>query len=261
MNSELRKCIIAGNWKMNKTPVEAGVLAAEITDAVGEETDITVIVCPPFIALERVANVLEHSNIELGAQNMHSESVGAFTGEISAEMLRSFFCDYVIIGHSERRTSFGETDSFINAKVLAALANNLKPIICIGETLAEREQGKTMAVLKGQLDGAVKGVTINKDTSLVIAYEPVWAIGTGRNATPEIAQEAHLALRATLASHFGELPASKIRILYGGSMNIGNASELLDQPDIDGGLIGGASLETKSFIQLVTIAKSKLADN
>ncbi len=257
MESELRRYCIAGNWKMNKTPVEASELALEIRSSAGEDTDLTVVLCPPFTALDSVARVLENSNLELGAQNMHPAPDGAFTGEISAEMLRNLFCNYVILGHSERRTLFNESNDCINEKVHAALANNLKPIVCVGESLSEREEGKTLPIVKEQIEEALKGISINRDSSLIIAYEPVWAIGSGKTATPEMAQEVHGELRKILITLLGETIASKIRILYGGSMNPGNASDLLEQKDIDGGLIGGASLEAKSFIQLIEIARSK----
>ena len=258
MENDLRRYCIAGNWKMNKTPVEASELAQEINSAAGDATDLTIVLFPPFTALEHVARVLENSNLELGAQNMHPESEGAFTGEISAEMLRSLYCNYVILGHSERRTLFNETDSFINDKVHTALVNHLKPIICVGESLSEREDGKTLPVVKKQIEGALNGISVDVDSSLIIAYEPVWAIGTGRTATPEIAQETHSEIRKMLAAQLGDTLAAKLRILYGGSMNPSNASDLLKQKDIDGGLIGGASLEAQSFIQLIEIARSNL---
>jgi len=257
MESELRKYCIAGNWKMNKTSIEASELAQEIKSSVGKDTDITVVLCPPFTALDSVARVIEKSNLELGAQNMHPASEGAFTGEISAEMLRGLFCNYVILGHSERRTLFNETNDYINEKVHAALANNLKPIVCVGESLKEREEGKTLSIVKEQIEEALKGVSIDRDSSLIIAYEPVWAIGSGKTATPEMAQEVHGELRKILITLLGKTIATKLRILYGGSMNPDNASDLLEQIDIDGGLIGGASLDAKSFIQLIEIARSK----
>lgn len=257
MESELRKYCIVGNWKMNKTPLEARELALEIKSSAGEDTDLTVVLCPPFTALDSVARVLENSNLELGAQNMHPRPEGAFTGEISAEMLRNLFCNYVILGHSERRTLFNENNDYINEKVHAALANNLKPIVCVGESLSEREEGKTLPIVKEQIKKALKGISIDRGYSLIIAYEPVWAIGSGKIATPEMAQEVHGELRKILITQLGVTIASKIRILYGGSMNPGNASDLFKQKDIDGGLIGGASLEAKSFIQLIEIARSK----
>jgi triosephosphate isomerase len=188
---------------------------------------------------------------------MHPKPEGAYTGEISPVMLRSLFCTYVILGHSERREHFGETDSFINEKVLAALESSLKPILCVGETLAQREAGETMAVVKGQLSAGLAGVDAESAENLVVAYEPVWAIGTGKTATPEMAQEVHQVIRQELAGLVGAATAEKIRILYGGSMKPENAAALMEQPDIDGGLIGGASLKAKSFVELVEIARTK----
>jgi triosephosphate isomerase len=257
MSKNIRKYLIAGNWKMNKTGSEGSELVREINLAVGQETEVGVCVCPPFTALEAAAKELEDSNIQLGAQNMHPKSEGAYTGEISPVMLRALFCNFIILGHSERREYFNETDAFINEKVLAALESNLKPILCVGETLEQRESGETIEVVKAQLEGGLANVDDEFGDHLVIAYEPVWAIGTGKTATPEMAQEVHSMIRAWLVERFSETIASKIRILYGGSMKPGNASELLDQPDIDGGLIGGASLLAKPFVELVTIARSK----
>ncbi|HWZ95502.1 MAG TPA: triose-phosphate isomerase [Opitutaceae bacterium] len=250
----MRKKLIAGNWKMNKTSAEAAELAREIVLAVANRPDVDVVVCPPFTALESVAKVVEGSAIKLGAQNMHHEASGAFTGEISAPMLRAFFATHVILGHSERRTLFGETDGFINKKVLAALKNQLRPILCVGETLAEREAGSTLKVVQTQLEACLEGVGKEQATNIIIAYEPVWAIGTGKNATADQAQEVHAFIRGLLTKIFGDQPAGRIRILYGGSMKPANAPELLAQKDIDGGLIGGASLEVRSFVELINAA-------
>ncbi len=249
-----RKKLIAGNWKMNKTSGDAVQLTQEIVAEVGKEHDVDVLVCPPFTALESVAHVLEGSAVKLGAQNMHPEPAGAYTGEVSAAMLRSLFASYVILGHSERRTYFKETDAFINLKVLAALKSELKPILCVGETLQQREAGETLAVIQAQVEQDLEGVTKEQSTSVVIAYEPVWAIGTGKVATTEQAQEAHAFIRGLLTKLFGEAIAQRIRILYGGSMKPANAPDLLAQTDIDGGLIGGASLEARSFVELVKAA-------
>lgn len=257
MAPNIRKYLIAGNWKMNKTASEGVDLIHEINIALGQTTEVSVAVCPPFTALEACAKELEESNIQLGAQNMYPKSEGAYTGEVSPVMLRSLFCSFVLLGHSERREYFKESDAFINEKVLAALESNLKPILCVGETLEQRESGDTMNVVRAQLLGGLEGVEKDGAEALVVAYEPVWAIGTGKTATPEMAQEVHAAIRDMLAERFGKAIAGKIRILYGGSMKPGNASELLDQKDIDGGLIGGASLQAKSFIELVEIAQSK----
>jgi triosephosphate isomerase len=250
----IRKKLIAGNWKMNKTFAEAAELAREIVLAVANRPDVDVVICPPFTALESVAKVVEGSAIKLGAQNMHHEASGAFTGEISAPMLRAFFATHVILGHSERRTLFGETDNFINKKVLTALKNQLRPILCVGETLAEREAGSTLKVVQTQLEACLEGVSKELATNVIIAYEPVWAIGTGKNATADQAQEVHAFIRGLLTKIFGAQPAGRIRILYGGSMKPANAAELLAQNDIDGGLIGGASLEVRSFIDLINAA-------
>ncbi len=250
----IRKKLIAGNWKMNKTSADAVALVQEIVTAVGRNTDVDVVVCPPFTSLESVFKAIDGSTVKLGAQNMHHEASGAFTGEISAGMLRSLFASYVILGHSERRTYFNETDAFINQKVLAALKAQLKPILCVGETLAEREEGSTLKVVQTQLEAALEGVSKDLATSVVIAYEPVWAIGTGKVATTEQAQEVHAFIRGLLAKIFGSASAGRMRILYGGSMKPANAPELLSQKDIDGGLIGGASLEARSFVELLQAA-------
>ena len=198
--------------------------------------------------------VVDGSNIKLGAQNMHPEASGAYTGEVSAPMLRAIFATHVILGHSERRAYFGETDAFINKKVIVALKNQLKPILCVGETLAERESGATLKVVQTQLEGGLAGVSKDDAASVVIAYEPVWAIGTGKVATTEQAQEVHAFIRTLLTKIFGDVIAQKVRILYGGSMKPSNAPELLAQKDIDGGLIGGAALEARSFVDLVNAA-------
>lgn len=252
----LRKKLIAGNWKMNKTASDAVTLVQDLVSQVGRVTDVDIVVCPPATSLESVGKAIEGSSIKLGAQNMHHEASGAYTGEISASMLRAIFANYVILGHSERRSYFGETDTFINQKVLASLKNELKPILCVGETLAEREAGTTLKVVQTQTEAALEGVSKDQITSVVIAYEPVWAIGTGKVATTEQAQEVHAFIRSLLVKLFGESLAQKVRILYGGSMKPSNAPELLAQPDIDGGLIGGASLEARSFTELVTAAAS-----
>ena len=249
-----RKKLIAGNWKMNKTSADGVMLARDLVTTIGKQSDVEVIVCPPFTAIEAVGKMLEGSNVKLGAQNMHFESSGAFTGEVSAPMLRAIFATHVILGHSERRTLFGETDELINRKVLAALKNQLRPIFCIGETLAERESGSTLKVVQTQVERGLEGVNKDQLSSIVIAYEPVWAIGTGKVATTEQAQEVHAFIRGLLAKLFTEAVAQKVRILYGGSMKPANASELLTQKDIDGGLIGGASLEARSFVELVNAA-------
>ncbi len=250
----LRKKLIAGNWKMNKTPADGAALVAELVATVGKLTDVDIVVCPPFVALESVGRALEGSTVKLGAQNLHPEASGAFTGEISAPMLRALFTTHVILGHSERRSLFGETDAFINLKVLAAMKNQLRPIFCVGESLAEREAGATLKVVQTQLEAGLEGVSKEQAAGLIVAYEPVWAIGTGKVATTDQAQEVHAFIRGLLTNLFTEPVAQRIRILYGGSMKPANAPELLAQKDIDGGLIGGASLEARSFVELVKAA-------
>jgi triosephosphate isomerase len=249
-----RKKLIAGNWKMNKTPSDGAALAAELVTLVGKVPDVDIVICPPFTALESVARTLEGSVVKLGAQNMHPDDSGAFTGEISAPMLRALFATHVILGHSERRALFGETDAFINRKVLAAFKNQLRPILCVGETLAEREAASTLKVVQTQLEAGLEGVSKEQAASLIVAYEPVWAIGTGKVATSDQAQEVHGYIRGLLTKLFTEPVAQRIRILYGGSMKPANAPELLAQKDIDGGLIGGAALEARSFVELVKAA-------
>ncbi|HKK17301.1 MAG TPA: triose-phosphate isomerase [Opitutales bacterium] len=252
--STTRKYLIAGNWKMNLNSSEGAELASQVVSMFGQQTDVSVCVCPTFTTLEAVSKVVNESNVQLGAQNMHFEAAGAYTGEISAEMLRHLYCNFVILGHSERRQYFGETDETVNKKTLAALEANLKPIVCIGETLEEREAGKVKEVIKTQTEGALAGVSAAQAESLVIAYEPVWAIGTGKTATPEMAEEVHAEIRCLLAGIFEEETAEKVRILYGGSMKPGNAAELLAQKNIDGGLIGGASLKANDFGGIVEAA-------
>jgi triosephosphate isomerase len=250
----IRKKLIAGNWKMNKTSADAVALAREIVVAVGAQPDVDVVICPPFTAIEAVAGAVDGSLVKLGAQNMHFEASGAFTGEVSAPMLRALFATHVILGHSERRTLFGETDELVNKKVLAALKNQLRPILCVGESLAEREAGSTLKVVQTQLERGLEGVSKEMAASLVVAYEPVWAIGTGKVATTEQAQEVHAFIRGLLTKLFGEPVSQRVRILYGGSMKPANAPDLLGQGDIDGGLIGGASLESRSFVELIRAA-------
>jgi len=251
----IRKKLIAGNWKMNKTSADAKALVEDIVSEVGNVKDVDIVVSPPFTSLETVGQAVDGSNVKLGAQNMHPEPSGAYTGEVSAEMLRSTYTRYVILGHSERRAYFGESDEFVNQKVLAALKAELKPILCVGETLEEREAGDTLKVVQTQLEGGLAGTAEGQATEIVIAYEPVWAIGTGKVATTQQAQEVHAFIRELLGKLLSPAAAGKIRILYGGSMKPGNAPELLAEADIDGGLIGGASLEARSFVQLVQAAQ------
>ena len=252
-----RKYLIAGNWKMNLTPSDSASLAEEVSSVVGNQNTVHVCVCPPFTSLPVVSEKVEQGEVLLGAQDMHDKPSGAYTGEVSAEMLpRSLYVSHVILGHSERRQYCGETNASINNKILAAIQANLKPIYCIGETLEERESGKTMEVLASQVREGLENYPSNALDLLVIAYEPVWAIGTGKTATDEMAQEAHAEIRKVLSEIFGESAASSIRILYGGSMKPENATGLLAQPDVDGGLIGGASLSAKSFCDIVEKAIS-----
>ncbi len=252
----IRRKVIAGNWKMNRTPTDGAALAAEIVAEVGKEPAVDVVLCPPFPALESVHRAIDGTALKLGAQNLHPEKNGAFTGEVSAEMLRALFCTHVILGHSERRALMGENDAFINRKVLAALTNQLRPILCVGEALAERDAGSTLAVVRQQTEACLQGVTKEQITTVILAYEPVWAIGTGRNATAAQAQEVHAFIRDLLTKLYGAPLAQKVRILYGGSMKPANAAGLLAEKDVDGGLIGGASLEARSFTDLVKAAVS-----
>jgi triosephosphate isomerase len=241
---------------MYKAVDEAIALAAAIKSDLINFTDAEVVLCPPATALKAVGDVLQGSYIKLGAQNMHWEKEGAYTGEISPSMLRSVFCHYVILGHSERRALFHETNEAVNRKVKAALAAGLRPIVCVGETLAEREAGRTTDVVRTQVETGLAGVETGA-IGIVLAYEPVWAIGTGKTATPDQAQEVHAFVRGILAKMFGDNTASNIRIQYGGSVKPGNAKELFSRPDIDGGLIGGASLDARSFIEIVRASLAK----
>lgn len=253
MAKKYRKKIIAGNWKMNKSVAEAMDLAQGIKIDLGNFRGADVVLCPPFTSLTAVGGVIQDSQVKLGAQNMHWEQSGAYTGEISAGMLRDLYCHYVILGHSERRSYFGETDAIVNKKVQAALTAHLTPIVCVGETLEERDSGRAADVVRTQVKQSMAdlGSDIAK---IVVAYEPVWAIGTGRTASPAQAQEMHALIRETLAVISDEDSACSIRIQYGGSMKPSNAAELLSQPDIDGGLIGGAALDVLSFIEIVKSA-------
>lgn len=248
----MRKNIIAANWKMNMTIGEAESFLKDFRLEIEEVTGVEIVIAPPFTALPKLSELLGGSQkVRLGAQNFYFEKSGAYTGEISAAMLRDLFVRYVIIGHSERRQIFGETDAFINKKVLAAHASELKPILCVGETLEEREAGKEKQVLETQLRGGLAGVTAEQLVETVIAYEPVWAIGTGKTATSAQAQDAHAHVRAVLAELTDAATADKVRIQYGGSVKPSNAQELLSQPDIDGALVGGASLEARGFAEIV----------
>lgn len=250
----MRKPIIAGNWKMNKTVAEAVALVEGIKLDLAECVEVETVVCPPFTALKAVSDALADTQIKLGCQNMSDQDDGAYTGEVSHTMLRELYVKYVILGHSERRSYYGETDAIVNSKVKKALASTLRPIVCVGETLAQREAGETERVVEEQVRGSLAGVTPEQFEDLVIAYEPVWAIGTGVTATTEQAQEVHAFIRRLIGEMVGEKAAAGLRIQYGGSMKPANAAELLAQPDIDGGLIGGASLESRSFVGIVKAA-------
>ena len=246
----MRKPIIAGNWKMNKTPEEAAELVRELVPLVAD-AEAEVVVCPPFVCLDAVRKEAAGSNIKLGAQNVHFEKSGAYTGEVSADMLLAMGVEYVIIGHSERRQYFGETDCTVNKRAKAALAAGLKPIICVGESLEEREKGVTNELVGMQTKLALQGIPAEEVDKVVIAYEPIWAIGTGKTATAAEANETIGAIHKAIAQVYGEEVASKVRIQYGGSMNPKNASELMAQSEIDGGLIGGASLKAEDFSKVV----------
>lgn len=248
----MRKYIIAGNWKMNKNLSEAIQLVSDLkTELDGKTINAEVIVAPTFIALEAVKSLIKGTSIKLSAQNMHSSDSGAFTGEISADMLKSVGCEYVILGHSERRTIFGETDEFINQKVKQALKNNLIPILCCGESLEEREKGTTFKVVESQIRACLSGLSDEEIKNVVIAYEPIWAIGTGKTASPEQAQEVHEFIRTLLTNLTNVEIASGITIQYGGSVNAKNAKELLSKQDIDGALVGGACLKADSFRDII----------
>jgi len=250
MNKE-RKLIIAGNWKMNRTAAEAAALVNDLKIDLANVTTADVVICPPFTALAEVSVVVRDTGIRLGAQDLSEHPAGAFTGEIAAEMLREFFVRYVIVGHSERRMYQGVTDELVNRKAKAALGASIKPIVCVGETLEQREAGETKAVVGAQLAGSLAGLTADQIQETIIAYEPVWAIGTGLTATPEQAQEVHAFIRKIIGTAHDDVVARRVRIQYGGSVKPGNACELMGQPDVDGALVGGASLEAHTFVDIV----------
>ncbi|RKH14949.1 triose-phosphate isomerase [Corallococcus sp. CA053C] len=255
MAAQARRKIIAGNWKMNKAVPEALALVRELRGAVAALGDkVEVVIAPPFVALQPVHVALEGAPIQLAAQNCHWEASGAFTGEISAGMLVELGCAYVIVGHSERRQFFGETDATVNKRAKAVKAAGMTPIICVGETLAEREANQTLTVVERQVRGALEGFTGADVATFVMAYEPVWAIGTGRTATTAQAQEVHAAIRGLLSRLYDEGTAGRVRIQYGGSVKPDNAAELLGQPDVDGALVGGASLKAADFVAIVKAA-------
>jgi len=246
-----RKLIVAGNWKMNKTVAEGLDLVSGLKRELANIKEIDIVVCPPFTALADVSRAILDSNIRLGAQNMSEQNFGAFTGEIAAGMLKEFSVRYVILGHSERRQFYRETDALVAKKAIAAHAASLKPIVCVGELLEEREGNKTEEVVARQLKGSLAGLTKSQVEETIIAYEPVWAIGTGRNATPQQAQDVHAFIRKQLTSLYDENVARRVRIQYGGSVKASNARELLKQTDVDGALVGGASLEIRGFSDII----------
>lgn len=252
----MRNILIAGNWKMNMGPKETTAFFEELDEAAqANHQGVTAAVCPPFVSLPAAFSIRKPaSTVKIGAQNVHYEDNGAFTGEVSTSMLSELGCEFVILGHSERREYFGEEDAIINKKAIKVLAAGLTPIVCVGEVLDERKQDRHFDVVKNQLAGSLSGLSITGAAGIVIAYEPVWAIGTGETATPVQAQEMHAFIRAELSKLFDSPTAEAIRILYGGSMKPDNAGELLQQPDVDGGLIGGASLKPDSFAGLIEIA-------
>lgn len=248
--------MIAGNWKMNKTQGEAVVLAeALVRGLAADPADAEVLVAPPFVALAAVAQALKGSGIRLAAQNMHWEKEGAFTGEVSPTMLRDLACSHVILGHSERRQLFGETDEDVARKVQAALQHALTPVVCMGETLQEREASRTMEIVERQLERALRKVAPDDVAGLLVAYEPVWAIGTGRTATPAQAQEVHAFIRRRVASSHGDAVAAAMRILYGGSVKPDNTEALMAEADVDGALVGGASLSADAFLKIVRYSR------
>lgn len=251
----MRKKVIAGNWKMNKTNAEAMEMLTELKELVKGIDNVGIIIGAPFTALSDAVKAVNGSNIAIAAENVYPKDSGAYTGEISPVMLKSIGVEYVILGHSERREYFKENDEFINEKVKAVLAAGMLPILCIGEKLEEREAGKTGEVTETQIRGGLKDLTAEEAKKVIVAYEPVWAIGTGKTATPEMAQETHRQIRDVLVSMFGNKTAEDMIIQYGGSMKPDNAVELLAQKDIDGGLIGGASLKASSFAEIVVAGK------
>lgn len=250
-----RKKLVAGNFKMNMTSSEVAPYLEVFRQETEKLNDVDIVLIPPFTAIAKASEILGGAQkIRLGAQNMSPEAKGAYTGEISAPMLRDLFVRYVLVGHSERRRLFCETDELVRRKLVTALASELRPILCVGETLEERQAGQEKAILEGQLRGALEGLTPDQISEVIVAYEPVWAIGTGLTATPEQAQEAHLFIRDYLGKLAGTSLANKARILYGGSVTPANAKELMSQPDIDGALVGGASLDPRGFAEIVAAA-------
>ena len=251
----MRKPIIAGNWKMNNTVAAGTALVKELAPLVKDNNAVDIVVCPTFTALAAVCEAVKGTNIHVGAQNVHWEKSGAFTGEISAEMLTELGVEYVVIGHSERREMFGETDEYVNKRAKAALAAGITPIICCGETLETREAGTTNDFVSGQIKAALEGLTAQQVASLVIAYEPIWAIGTGKSASQDDAQKMCKVVRDVVAADFGQEVADKVRVQYGGSVKPENVAEYMACPDVDGALVGGASLDPESFLALLDFVK------
>lgn len=260
MNRRYRKTIIAGNWKMNKTPAEAKAFINELRALASKARWCDIVLCVPFVDIPAAEKAAKGSRIAIGAQNVHFESSGAYTGEVAASMLTVLDVKYVIIGHSERRQYFAETDDTVRLKVNAALAAGLRPIVCVGETLAERELGVTTDVVRRQIKAAVANLSCVEMKKVVVAYEPIWAIGTGKTATADEADHMGAVIRETLREKFGARAARAVSILYGGSMNANNAAELLSKPDVDGGLIGGASLKTEDFSKIIAAANNDAED-
>lgn len=251
----MRQPLIVGNWKMNLDRAGAIALSSDVVKGAAGADNVDVVMCPPFVYLDAVSGVVRGSRIGLGAQNMYHEAPGAFTGEICASMLRDLGCGWVILGHSERRQLLGERDEDINRKLLAALQARLSPIVCVGELLSQREAGETQSVISRQFQGSLAGLPEDAARRVTIAYEPVWAIGTGRVATPQQAQEVHADLRKLLSDRYNAGVAGEVRILYGGSVKPSNAAELLAQPDVDGALVGGACLKAADFLGIVAAAR------
>ncbi len=250
----MRKPIIVGNWKMNNSAAESVDLVEKLKKLIKDIAGVEIVVAPPFTSLTKVREAIKESNIKLSAQNVFWEDKGAYTGEVSPLMLKDSGCEYVIIGHSERREYFKESDEVINKKIKASLRNKLKAIVCVGESLKEREENKTMQVIESQVKRGLYGLSLNEAKELTIAYEPVWAIGTGRNATPTQANEVHAYIRKLLTQIFDEDIALSIKILYGGSVKPSNSAELMSEKEIDGALVGGASLEAESFTEIIRSA-------
>ena len=254
MGMTMRPPIIAGNWKLNNTISEAVELTSKLKDLLAPTNNVDIVVAPPFTALDAVNKVIRDTNIALAAQDVYWENSGAFTGEVSVPMLKDTGCEYIIVGHSERRQFFKETNENVNQKVNAVLSHGLKPIICVGEQLDDREAGRTEAVIQDHVSGAIENLSSDAVLSSIIAYEPVWAIGTGKTATPKQAQEVHNYIRTLLMETYSAEIASQVRIQYGGSVKPENAAELMTQPDVDGALVGGASLQAESFTRIVQSA-------